>query len=344
LTPRERELLVTRIVSGTLRVEIGGEAMMIRQPDRDQRYLAQQAYQDAYDEAAAHDCHTEETLLAWMKAEGYWSNEEEKALDGLEKDIENLKVGLFKAFASKSKSAVARTTLIAAKAKRDELHAKRHAFDSETCTSHAWSAKLRVLVGASLFNRRNLLVQNDTLIDEAVSQFLSHRLTETQYRELARTDPWRTTWACRRSEGAVFGIPACDLTEEQRNLSAYSTLYDNVGEHPERPSDEVIAEDDALDGWLILQRREHEGERRKKRAEDFVSNEKILNSNEVFVVVDNDEDARSIEELNDSASSFIKKQRMHYLAQKGVVQEADMPDQRLFIQSEVNRKAMENVK
>lgn len=331
---REREMLIARIVSGLLRV---GRDHWLRPPTREQRLLAQAAYQDAYEDALAQECHTEDTLRAWLVRERLWSDEEEKLLEGLEKDIENLKVGLFQTFANRSKSRAAREALAGAKAKRDGLFARRHAFDQQTCGGLALQARLRYLVRQCLVTPSGRRVRSAAALEEAATRYLTSRLGEAQYRELARTEPWRTTWSCRRSEGSVFGAPACDLTEEQRQLSAYSSLYDNIAEHPHRPSEEVTADDDALDGWLILQRREAS----KVRPEDFVRNEKILDCDEVFVVVDNDEDARTVESFNDPGAAAVKRQRLHHLSQHGRVQEADMPDTRLYIQTEFNRKAME---
>lgn len=333
---KDRELLIARIVSGTLPVKIENQRLWINNPTRKQRLLAQEVYRDAYEEAAAEDCHTETTLLNWMMKEKLWTSEETKLLEGIEKDIENLKVGLYKVRAVKSKSRIARNTLAKAQAKYDELFAKRHTFDQQTCNSLAFQAKLRFLISKTIVDDNGNNVAGEDLVYESLSQYLASRLSEGQYRELARTEPWRSIWSARSAASSVFDTPACDLTEEQRHLTGFSMFYDNVWSHPERPADEVINDDCVLDGWLILQRRDLEKDR-KSKPEDFVQNEKILDSQEVFIVVDNDEDRESVEELNDPIAARLKRQRMNFLAQKGVVQEFDMPDQALEIKMAKNR-------
>ena len=97
------------------------------------------------------------------------------------------------------------------------------------------------------------------------------------------------------------------------------------------------ADDDTLDGWLILQRRKREQGDRQRKADGVLTNERIKNSDEVFIVVDSDDDARDVEALNDPHAQAVKAQRLAHLARHGTVHEGEMPDARLAIQMQYNR-------
>jgi len=142
-------------------------------------------------------------------------------------------------------------------------------------------------------------------------------------------------WGARKCERGLFGIAAVDMTDEQRNLVSWSGLYENIQQHPNCPSDEVLEDDDLLDGWMIEQRKERERSHNQKQA-DGITNEKIRNADEVFLMADTDDDARKIDELNDERAKHIKRQRFKVLKEKGTVNELDMPDTRQELIRQVN--------
>jgi hypothetical protein len=206
---------------------------------------------------------------------------------------------------------------------------------------------MRYLVGKSLMHEDGKSVwegeefwkNTDPLLEEATSAFIENKISEKDFREIARTDPWRSIWSCRKTEGSLFGVPTVDLTDEQRSIIIWSTLYDNIYDHPNCPLEEVVKDDDMIDGWLILQRREREKKQGKVQVEDFINNDKIRNSGEVFIVAQTKEDAKKIDSLNDDQAKITRKQRLKYLNEKGHVDESQMPDTKMQLQMQANRGA-----
>lgn len=269
--------------------------------------------------------------------EDLWDSERQEMLEAVEKDIENTKVNLYQAGFRSQNAKMAKKVLAIAKDKRFELLGQRHAYDYLTCAGAATVARARYLISSSLFHLDGRPVKNRVLIDEANDYYIRNRLTEETFRELARTEPWRNIWAGKRSEGGIYGVPAADMTDEQRSLQIWSSLYENIAECPEGPSDDVLEDDDALDGWLILQQRKRKKGQLEKRADELLGNEKIRGSQEVFVPVDSLEDAKRIEELNSTHSATVKKQRMAALKKKGQMTEAQMPDTKRKLQMEMTK-------
>jgi len=118
------------------------------------------------------------------------------------------------------------------------------------------------------------------------------------------------------------------MTDEQKTLITWSSIYDNISEHPDCPPDYIINDDDVLDGWLIIQRRKREKDMNKQRAESLITNEKIKNSAEIFLPAGNVEDMKKIASLNDQYGDSVKRQRFKTINKRGIVEEKDMPDTR----------------
>jgi hypothetical protein len=154
---------------------------------------------------------------------------------------------------------------------------------------------------------------------------------------MARTEPWRSTWSCKKCEREVFGVPTVDLTEDQKSLVIWSTMYDNIYEHPSCPQQEIVDDDDLIDGWMIVQRKERQKNQTKLQVEDLISNVKIKNSGEVFVIGQSKSDRERIDSLNDDNAKNIKRQRLKMIQEKGFLNEVDMPDTKLDLQMQSNK-------
>jgi hypothetical protein len=74
-------------------------------------------------------------------------------------------------------------------------------------------------------------------------------------------------------------------------------LYDNIGESMDSPSDDVIEDDDAIDGWLIQERRKRDKESNKYKLDGF--DDKHSNADEVYIMASSQEETDEIYDLND---------------------------------------------
>ena len=94
---------------------------------------------------------------------------------------------------------------------------------------------------------------------------------------------------------------------------AWSGLYDNVGESHEAPPDEIVEDDDALDGWLLVQKRERDRDRVKSQAENTIG-EKNMNADEVIIFGDGD-GIDKVNSMNTPESKWTKAQRVKQLSE-----------------------------
>ena len=117
-------------------------------------------------------------------------------------------------------------------------------------------------------------------------------------------------------------------------------MYDNIQESLDCPSDDVINDDDMLDGWFVIQRKKQEKDRAESELESRVGNEKISNSEEVFVMAQTPDDANSINRVNTFQSQMVKKERMEVIQSKGQARDLDFKDQ----QRKMTQKSNEQFK
>lgn len=349
----EREFLVHRIISGftICDIDFSPRKVIIKLPSREERYVANKIYRDISEQGKAQGLYGKNDTLKLVTALGIWTQEKQDEMNQLEKDIETLKVKIYSFFFRSDEKKTARALLSKARAQYDKLFAERNHYDYLTYEglANVWRNRYLVCMGTHNGNHKRLFTPKKFwrssihLVDGVVMAYMGERITEPQYRELARSEPWRSIWSGSKIEG-VFGVPSVDFTEEQRNLQLWSSLYDSVSEHPESPSDEVMADDDAFDGWLIVQRRKKKERESQNELDQLITNEKIKNSDEIFIPAGSLEDAQKIYSLNDQAGRNVMASRKRALEKKGELKESELPDIKRRIQMEAVNQHAESVK
>ena len=344
-----REFLVARICSGSVRCRValhsGSKTFLLKSPTPDQLYRAQELYLDRFRDCELQGLYTDEQLLDFLVDNGFWTIEQEKLLGLLPKEIDQFKLALFKSGFRSTEKLVVRKALATARAKLHELLGAKNAYDHLSCSGVASLARSKYLIGCALHRRdgspvfpNNFWSGPSRLLDAVMTEVAKQKLTESQYRELARTEPWRSLWSTNKCEGSLFGVPVIRHTEDQHNLVCWSMLYDNVYGHSNAPADEVISDDDTLDGWLIDQRQQREAASNQTAAEELIQNEKIRGSQEVYLMADTIEDARKVEGLNDEVTQSIKRQRFRALKEAGTLNELEMPDTKQRLRMEATQR------
>jgi len=92
------------------------------------------------------------------------------------------------------------------------------------------------------------------------------------------------------------------------------------------PDNDVINDDDMLDGWFIIQNKKREREKKENQFENSTS-DKIKNSDEVFVMSSSTKEDAKINDLNSPMSKQIKKQREAVINKKGGAEQHEFADE-----------------
>ncbi|NBO23389.1 hypothetical protein EBU94_08655 [bacterium] len=114
-------------------------------------------------------------------------------------------------------------------------------------------------------------------------------------------------------------------------------MYDKIYEHPECPQDDIINDDDALDGWMIYQKQKNDLQKKEKGVDSMLSG-KIKNSSEIFLMAGNKNQAEDILGLNTKDSLDIVKTKVQTVLSKGRVRDGEMPDVKQKIIQQLQEK------
>lgn len=354
MTSHERQLYVSRIVTGVVPLKCRDDFGSIKQyfaypPSALDRLRADELYLTTYEQARFQGVLTDDEMLQAVVERDLWSANKQQELEALPKQIEEFKVGLFNSYFNGKQRDRFRKMLKKAKERQQELLSERHAFDVNTCEGVARLARSQYLLGCNLRDATGRKLWDDDsffytdtrLIDVALNEYYKRLLTEPQIRELSRTEPWRSIWVCGKTESSVFGKPSSDFTEEQKAIVLWSRTYDSISEHPESPPDEVVGDDDLLDGWLIIEHNKREQEQKKKYGDSFF---KKKDAGEWFIPASTPEDVARIEAMNDAQARMVKKQRFAMIERDGRVMEQHMPDSKNRVRQMAAQMQREHIK
>ncbi len=324
----EREFFIYKIRSGNVYLE---DNIVIKAPTLEQNIEACFIYNKTYQESFDDDVMTEDEMIDWMIEHGLWAKETEEEMEKISKDIETLKVEMFNARNKEKVSSRLRLILREAEKQLTKRLMKKNMYRQNTCEGIAHNDKMSWLVKNTTYKNDKRYKFDDLLISEVLNNWYSDQLQENIIRELARNEPWRTIWSTSEKARSILFIND-ELTSNQKNLLLWSQTYDSIQESMDCPTEEVIGDDDMLDGWFILQTRKRKQE---KSQADFESttNEKIKNSDEIYIMSDSKKNDERIHEMNDVNAKMIKKQRAAVITKKGSAEQHEFRDEILRIKS-----------
>lgn len=353
----QKELIISRILSGSVRLSFLYEdkrhVLLIKRPTTDQLYQGQEIFAETLQDAIFSGVFSDREVEVLSYETGIWDTEKENLLEQHQKNIQDFKVQLYQfAFRATEREKI-RQYLIQAKHDVEQLYLQKNVLYGYTASYLANQARVRFTIAMSLRNPDGSpYYKNESdywqadyqFVDVIYSILLKNRLAEPEYREIARTEPWRGLWDSADKSGSLFGCPASEYNEEQREISLWSNIYSSVFQHPDCPPEEVIKDDDVLDGFLISKQRENKQRQFISQAEESISSEKIRNSQEQFYTVKNAEEAAAIESLNSPAAKAVKKQREAYIKKHKVVHDIHLPDVKKRLMMQANQQLSEGFK
>lgn len=336
LTQKRKDVLLHQLITGKIRLRFGPNYYYLGQPDQDTKVLAAIEYENSLYELRFEPWLTHKSMMTLLVSRGIITSTVNQQLSSLSKNLEDLKVDLYRSMFSTSNDKKIRLAIKVVEEKFQEVGRAKNSLYYLTLEGYAARRKLAVLLAFSLYceisNRRiytNLDEINQNLIDAIINKKSEIEPSDTEVREIARTNPWRGMWALDKNP---LGKTIVELGEHQQSLYMYSHLYDNIRESMECPPDNIINDDDACDGWLILQSRKAEKDRKEKQVEEVIGKGKMGNAQELFIPAKSKEDARRINDMNDPSTKIKLAQRRKQVEARGEVKDLDFQDKRVELQ------------
>ena len=278
-----------------------------------------------------------------------WTFKDTENLKSLEKNLENMKLDLFSNRFNASYTNKLRKKISSVKAGILKSHLNKNKFLDQTLEHHASEMKEKFLVcmsirndrGKKICNRNNFLDIDDRFIQ--IHNDISNRevVTVAEFREVARSQPFRGMW--NHAKYRVFDRKVSELTQYQKVLASYSVMYDNVFKSVECPTDDVVNDDDMLDGWFIQQHKEQEERRKEKEGDKMFSKFKDKDGQELFIVSDREE-INQIYNMNDDHSRNVIKSRNKQIERDKVVNHGDLKDVKMDLHMQATQEIRQNMR
>ena len=85
---------------------------------------------------------------------------------------------------------------------------------------------LRNSDGEAIYSENSLSYSDSTVLEGVINFLDGDIITIEEFRELARTDPWRTMWSLGK-EGCLSSSPM-EWTDDQKTLVTFAKMYANA--------------------------------------------------------------------------------------------------------------------
>lgn len=304
------EKVLNRIIQGRLRLRLGDLVLFIHEPNKDVVEESFDIYDDYYKTAYFDGVYSGDEIVELLIENDLWSPVDDKNLEKKGEQLDELKIQAFQNFYSSKKLAGIKRQIRHLEEQMGKISWKKKQLDHVSCD------------GVANFARRSWIIERTTKLADgspytfdsvnisSVMDFYSdNQVSSGTFRKIARSQPFRAMWQSSKKRGNVFDRPPCDLDNNQLALCSFSIMYDSVYESPDAPDEKAIEDDDCLDGWFIVQKRKYEKDRKKREVDDMIKNEKIKNSDEIFLMASDQEQAQEIYGLNDDISRSVVRNR-----------------------------------
>lgn len=331
---------INSLISGIVVFKLGREYIHVKPASAEDRTFADFFSQEQYDDALIDGLWTQEDAEQFLIEMGHWSLEDEEKIKELEKNLENMRVDYFNNFYNSSTKDYIKKNIDKLVDRNQDLLNKKYAFYDKTCEYLKKYSHTSYLLQKTAFcaNKRYACryFANQTIFNKysATKNSISAEL-----RNIAKSEDWRSKWMSVGKR--IFSNKASSFTDLQISIISWSTYYDGVYKSYDKPSDEIIEDDIALDGWSIIQRRKRKEEEKKKNAEQMLP-ENMKNAGEVFIPARNAKEASDIMSLNNQEAVHKIKSLRKDLEREGAVEESQLTSTRRELQMQAVQMSKNN--
>lgn len=325
-------------------------SLFLRQPTSKEQAKSSIIYNTEYNNATFKGLLNEKDSISKMIILGRWTDKKENEIFGLRDDIHKIRRSLLGYLFNKTNLEKARSLLRRAEQALIQRLDQRQMLLQNSAESYALNCQQRYIIccitelddGNRFWLNKNDFDQfNDIymIIQLCDIFFKTSNISIKTIRKIARSQPWRAYWEIAKNTGNLFADNILSWSQNQRELAYWSTIYDSVYGAYERPSLEVINDDDLLDSWFIHQNEKIE--QRTKSQKDNKPNKP--GRNEQFIFTDR-EGAKVVYDMNDSNTRAKIQARQKILKKKGIIREQDMPDSQAEMRQQLMEKRNQHIK
>lgn len=232
--------------------------------------------------------HLENINNALIRYEIFFPAHEEE-IKTKNKELDNLKKTLFRQYTDVKNRNKSKTQIKFLKESLNKLYNLKHYLDFLTLEKYCENLRYEYIIAHTLYNHdKNTLVfdyanlQNvDIDFFNKMIEIISNSLIDiSALKQIVISEYWKNIYT--NNSNNVFAHPAIEYSEEQKSLINLSKMYDSIYQHPDCPDDEIIKDEDALDGWMLVQKDKIKKQKIESGVRSKMSS-KIAKSDHVFI-------------------------------------------------------------
>lgn len=340
----DNDKLLSRIIAGFLYIDYNNKLYILKKPSVVLKYKADLLYEKIYQDNLYSDWILLQDTEFILEENGLWRLQNNDVLKQISDRLDNLKVELYQNYIQPAKRKEIKKQISSMNMQRDRILSTKHSLDQYTLEAYAGRIRNEYIIMNTLYHKNKKVFKdkdkrNSFLLNGIASKISASLPSISDIRGLARSDLWKSYWsACDKQN--VFGDTVFSWTDEQRALVNISKVFDSVLEHPECPPDNIIDDEDALDGWMILQKRKNEQSKSKQKTDSMLTSAKMKKASEVFIVSSSPEETQEILNNNDAVSIHRMKEKFSAIKESDEqgISEAQLPDVQRELINQLNEK------
>lgn len=310
LKPHERDFFISRISCGYYFLKINEEKYKFIHPNKHIQLKANEIYSESYNKCL-NETILENEVLDLLVEQYEWTYDKEQFLLNFHNSLKQLKIDLYKSMYNMVRKTSLKKQIKDLEKEYNHLFNIKNMFSHMTAEGIAESNKWAFIVNNCIFDLRGKVCTFNMQKTKTITNIIwNNYITDKVLRDLCKHDPWSSIWYSSRGSN-LFKGKYTDYTNEQIRLISWSRMYDNIRKSHKAPSEDIIEDDDILDGWMAQNAIEREKEKNISDMENRITNSKIKNSQSIFVKVNSVEEAKKIESLNSDENILWKKGMMN---------------------------------
>ena len=216
----------------------------------------------------------------------------QQELEEKNKELESFKKTLFQEYKDTKNRIKIQRQIAALKKNLGHLYNLKHYLDFLTLEKHCDNIRYEYIIANTFYDyNKNKLVfdysdlynTNNVFFNGIIDAITDRMIDISTLKQIVISEYWKNIYTNNKEN--IFPFSAIEYTEEQKSLINLSVMYDSIYQHPDCPDDEIIADEDALDGWMLIQKDKIRKEKVKKGVQSKMSS-KVAKSDHVFIPTD----------------------------------------------------------
>jgi hypothetical protein len=303
--------LLYRILLGYYFILLNDTKYKITYPSIQLKYEAEILYDSIIeDNKYDNSWMTDEEIKFELMRNEIWTTENNNLLETYKRSLDATKIELYLNFTTVNKRDKIKKSLKIINKQINELNSKKNSLSHLSIKEHALTIKNEFLIMNSIYTLNNKLYFDDIKntdyetkeLHYFIKEILDNSIDMTVLKRIARSELWKSY-----INSDIQLENTINLNDDYRYLLSIHKMYENAKQHPECPSEEIMVDDDALDGWFLFQNKKAEKEKKKSATLDKLGG-KLKESDHIFIIGENQEEISDIYSLNDEKERQIAKQ------------------------------------